>query len=163
MIDLANFHEAAPRRSVKAPSSQSLPSPVLAPAVLPPNPAEMPSTPAEPRNTNAEDANSRQGAAGNPDQEHLAGLADQVRDRIQAKLQYPDSARRRGISGIVHLDIILAPNGQAVAIQVRTSSGSSILDKDAVALAGSVLPVSMAPGQAGNTTVRINVNYFLPR
>ena len=167
MINLADFQESPPRRLNRPPIARNPTPPKVAPPDnLPLDSGNPPRSVAiSPNASNSGSATEpiNQDTPQIPTGDRLAGLADLVRSRIQSKLQYPDAARRRGVSGLVRLEIVLAPDGQAVEIRVRTSSGSAILDKAALALAGSVLPIPMAPGIAGNTSVLINVNYVLPR
>lgn len=45
---------------------------------------------------------------------------------------YPESARRRGIEGLVLLFVEVAADGRPKGVRIETSSGSSILDEAAV-------------------------------
>lgn len=44
---------------------------------------------------------------------------------------YPPAARRRGIEGKVVLDVLVSAEGQALAVEIARSSGSSLLDEAA--------------------------------
>jgi len=60
--------------------------------------------------------------------EYLARL----RQRIQESLHYPLPARRRGLSGTVHLDVIIQPDGAVGAVTVVGSSSHESLDEAAL-------------------------------
>jgi protein TonB len=55
-----------------------------------------------------------------------------LRRRIQESLAYPAAARRRGISGTVHLEILLEPSGVVSDVLVVRSSSHALLDDAAV-------------------------------
>jgi protein TonB len=55
-----------------------------------------------------------------------------LRQRIQQSVRYPASARRRGISGTVDLEILILPNGLVGGVQVVESSTHQILDEAAL-------------------------------
>ena len=55
-----------------------------------------------------------------------------LRQRIQDTLRYPMAARRRGLSGTVHLDIAVQPDGSIGAVNVVSSSSHEVLDRAAV-------------------------------
>jgi len=88
-------------------------------------------------------------------------LAALIRSRVEKSLNYPLAARRRGIQGSVQLALTLQANGSAREITVHTSSGSSILDRDAAALLASVLPVPVPADFPLTTSILITVMYQL--
>ncbi|HEY3187746.1 MAG TPA: energy transducer TonB, partial [Solirubrobacteraceae bacterium] len=55
-----------------------------------------------------------------------------IRQRIQEALQYPASARRRGLSGTVHLEIEVAASGVIARVAVVASSSHRLLDEAAL-------------------------------
>jgi protein TonB len=61
-----------------------------------------------------------------------------LRQRIQEVLRYPTVARRRGVTGTVHLEIAVEPDGAIAAVSVIASSSHEILDRAAVDAARSV-------------------------
>jgi len=61
-----------------------------------------------------------------------------LRQRLQEVLRYPPVARRRGITGTVHLEIAVEPDGAIAAVSVIASSSHEILDRAAVDAARSV-------------------------
>jgi protein TonB len=64
-----------------------------------------------------------------------------LRQRIQQVLRYPAMARKRGVTGTVHLDIAIEPDGAVGPVSVITSSSHEILDRAAVEAARSVARV----------------------
>ena len=68
---------------------------------------------------------------GGVDSDYAAYYA-RLRQRIQDVLRYPAAARRRGVTGTVHLEIAVEPNGAIGAVSVITSSSHDVLDRAAV-------------------------------
>ena len=93
----------------------------------------------------------------------LAVLASELRLRIQNGLVYPDAARRRNSWGTVTLEVVLDHHGKLIGLRVVHSSGSAILDKAALNLAASVLPLPMPETLMGDTAIQIRVEYTPPR
>ena len=61
-----------------------------------------------------------------------AGYISLLRRRVQEALTYPAAARRRGMSGTVHLDISVEPTGRIADVLVVRSSSHELLDAAAV-------------------------------
>jgi protein TonB len=59
---------------------------------------------------------------------YLTGL----RERVQAALRYPPVARRRGLSGTVHIELTIAPGGAIETVTLVRSSSHGVLDDAAV-------------------------------
>lgn len=76
-------------------------------------------------------------------------------ESIRKKLVYPARARRRGIEGLVELGITVDADGALRRVQVTRTSGSAILDTDALELLRSLFPSSSPPGVDFADTVRI--------
>jgi periplasmic protein TonB len=55
-----------------------------------------------------------------------------VRRRIQESLRYPVAARRRGLTGRVHVEITVEPSGRIAAASLVASSGHPLLDEAAL-------------------------------
>jgi protein TonB len=55
-----------------------------------------------------------------------------VRRRIQESLRYPMAARRRGLTGSVHVEITVEPSGRIGAVSLVTSSAHRLLDEAAL-------------------------------
>jgi TonB family protein len=60
---------------------------------------------------------------------------------MAAALVYPESARLRGLSGTVRIQLEVGADGRLISVKVGTSSGSALLDRAALALAKSVFPL----------------------
>ena len=71
------------------------------------------------------------GAGVGPGAEYGAYLG-RLRARVQQSLRYPLAARRRGLSGTVHVEIIIRPDGVISAVAVADSSAHAVLDDAAV-------------------------------
>lgn len=68
------------------------------------------------------------------------------RQRIQEGLEYPPAARRRGLGGMVQLEVELLPTGKVASVVVRSSSSHAILDQAAVDTVSQLPPVPFPPG-----------------
>jgi periplasmic protein TonB len=55
-----------------------------------------------------------------------------LRRRLHELLEYPPVARRRGVTGTVHLEIALEPTGQVSDVMVVRSSDHEVLDRAAL-------------------------------
>lgn len=73
---------------------------------------------------------------------YLAGL----RALIQDLVRYPHAARRRGISGTVHLELLITPEGVIHDVAVVRSSSHALLDQAAVESVRSVRPPPLPRG-----------------
>ena len=73
---------------------------------------------------------------------YLAGL----RQRIQEVLRYPLPARRRGVTGTVHVELLIAPDGRVTTATVVESSSHRLLDEAAVVAVRSVAPLPFPTG-----------------
>ena len=82
---------------------------------------------------------------GEPGSEYGGYLAH-VRRRIQESLQYPLAARRRGLKGTVHLEILIKPNGAISAVSVTSSSSHRLLDEAALEAVRGLAPQPFPSG-----------------
>ena len=82
---------------------------------------------------------------GEPGSEYGAYLAH-VRRRIQESLQYPLAARRRGLRGTVHLEILIKPDGGISAVSVTSSSSHQVLDEAALEAVRGLAPQPFPSG-----------------
>ena len=85
------------------------------------------------------------GTGGEPGSEYGGYLAG-VRRRIQESIQYPTSARRRGLKGTVNLEILIRADGAISAVSVAGSSSHSELDEAAVEAVRSLAPQPFPAG-----------------
>lgn len=68
-------------------------------------------------------------------------LLSSLRGRIEQKIRYPPLARANGWKGTVLLEIMLDGQGRLLGVEVRRTSGYTILDRAAASLVRSVTPV----------------------
>lgn len=85
------------------------------------------------------------GTGGEPGSEY-GGYLSAVRRRIQESIQYPTSARRRGIKGTVNLEILIRADGAISSVSVAGSSSHSELDEAAVEAVRSLAPQPFPAG-----------------
>jgi protein TonB len=67
--------------------------------------------------------------------------------------RYPESARSRGIQGVVEVEFTIDRGGRLVASRVTQSSGSSTLDAEALATLRRANPLPAPPVQAAEATL----------
>lgn len=82
---------------------------------------------------------------GKAQQRYLKEHFTYIRDLIVKRLSYPHVARRMGWSGRVVLAFVVAEDGSVRSIQVRESSGYSVLDNSAMETVKSVAPFPRPP------------------
>jgi periplasmic protein TonB len=85
------------------------------------------------------------GTGGEPGSEYGGYLAG-VRRRVQESIQYPTSARRRGLKGTVNLEILIRADGAISSVSVAGSSSHSELDDAAVEAVRSLSPQPFPAG-----------------
>jgi protein TonB len=68
-----------------------------------------------------------------------------LRRRVQEAMTYPAAARRRGLSGTVHLEIALDPSGEISDVTLARSSAHRLLDDTAVESVRSLRRVPFPP------------------
>ncbi|GEM_PF-4054873 len=56
-----------------------------------------------------------------------------IRNKIEQAKKYPPLARLRKIEGVVHVSFVIMPNGNLSEVKLLQSSGSPILDEEALA------------------------------
>jgi len=93
-------------------------------------------------------AGSGTGGTGAPGAEYGPYLT-RLRQRVQVSLRYPAAARRRGLQGIVALEIVIRPDGTLDAVVLADSSAHGLLDEAALEtvrrLAPEPFPAGVAP------------------
>jgi protein TonB len=91
-----------------------------------------------------------------------AWLGKSLWDRMNAHKHYPLMARRMGVEGRVVIEAVIDARGQIVSASIAKSSGSEILDDDAMALLKAATPLKLEHVRlAERTTVRIPMVYSL--
>lgn len=154
MIDLASFPAPA---KVLPKSRQAHKQPAPMPVHVAQSLGQS-VTQSDPSNSAATDSPETPVAKADP----LAVLVAELRKRIQEKLVYPEAARRRNAWGSVNLEVLITPGGQLVNLRILHGSGSAILDKAALKLMASVIPLPMPDGLLGNTAIQLKVDYTPP-
>jgi protein TonB len=80
-----------------------------------------------------------------------AGYLAQLRRRVQELVRYPLAARRRGLSGTVHVELVISQTGAVNRVSVVRSSAHPLLDDAAVesirALPPTPFPAGVPPRQ----------------
>ncbi|HEY3188885.1 MAG TPA: energy transducer TonB [Solirubrobacteraceae bacterium] len=79
-----------------------------------------------------------------------------LRQRIQHSVRYPPSARRRGISGTVNVEILILPNGVVGEVELLESSTHQVLDDAALDTIRS-LPRMPLPPELPARALRVRV------
>lgn len=79
-----------------------------------------------------------------------------IRRRILAARHYPEVARQAGIEGAALVGFEIGPDGGVLRLVLRRSSGSGILDEEALATIRRAAPFPVYPGE-----ILIPVNYAL--
>jgi protein TonB len=103
------------------------------------------------------------GEGGRGGGEYAAYLA-LVRRGIQESLRYPVAARRRGLTGSVHVEITVEPSGRIAAVSLVTSSSHALLDEAALEAVRSAPRVPFPPDVAPRALrVRLPVVFELVR
>jgi len=92
---------------------------------------------------------------GGPGAEYGAYLGG-LRQRIQQSLRYPLAARRRGLSGTVHVEIVIRPDGVIGGVAVADSSLHAILDDAAVDAIRRLAPAPF-PSDVQPRTLRVRL------
>ena len=86
-------------------------------------------------------------AGGAPGAEYGGYLAT-MRRRILEALRYPPPARSRGLTGTVHLEIFIKPDGAISTVSVTSSSSHPLLDEAALDAVRSLTPQPFPKGLA---------------
>ena len=79
-----------------------------------------------------------------------------IRRQVLAARHYPEAARRAGIEGTVLVGFEIGPDGGVFRLMLRRSSGSGLLDEEALATIRRAAPFPPYPGE-----LLIPVNYAL--
>lgn len=92
---------------------------------------------------------------GGPPAEYGPYLA-RLRQRIQEALEYPPAARRRGLTGTVHVEIVIRPDGAVGQVSVLHSSSHRILDEAALDAVRRLPPLPF-PAELPPRTLRVRL------
>lgn len=81
---------------------------------------------------------------------------DRLRHQIQASLRYPLAAQRRGLSGTVHMEVVILPTGAVGSVSLVRSSSHPILDEAALDTVRG-LPLLPFPPELPLRTLRVRL------
>lgn len=98
----------------------------------------------------------KSGMAGS-EKEAIARYQDIVRQRIERVKMYPLWAKKQGIEGSTLICFTISPDGTGQSVKVVRSSGSSILDEEAVATVKRANPFPPVPSKISRMLVRIEL------
>jgi protein TonB len=93
--------------------------------------------------------------------DHSAELVLRIDALVRERLIYPPLARRRNIEGVVKVTLLIDEYGRLDGRTLVQSSGSSILDRAAIALVEEIFPLSLAGGLEKPVHISIMVSYSL--
>jgi protein TonB len=86
------------------------------------------------------------------------GWAKKVAQLVSANYSYPRSAQLRGDEGSARVSITVAGNGKVVSVDLIKSTGSPILDREAVRIPMKVGTYPAPPGGA-NTKITVPITW----
>ncbi len=69
----------------------------------------------------------------------------QIQHRLQRAIRYPSLARAKGIEGVTIVVFSIQPEGQVIDLKIAQSSGSEILDEEALATVRRATPLPYYP------------------
>jgi protein TonB len=93
-----------------------------------------------------------------PDNHAMLRYQDMVKQKIEEARSYPLWAKKQGIEGVVFLNFIILPNGTSQDVKIIRSSGSGILDEEAVENVKRAAPFPSIPKGIGASFVRIEIS-----
>lgn len=93
-----------------------------------------------------------------PSSEAMLRYQDMVKQRIEEARRYPDWAKEQGVEGAVHLSFIILANGNGQKIKLIRSSGSKILDQEAIATIKSASPFPPLPEEVASSSIQTEVS-----
>jgi len=93
----------------------------------------------------------------NPDQEAMLRYQDMIKQRIEEARRYPSWAKRQGVEGAVYLRFTVSSDGLSQNVRVMRSSGSAILDQEAIATIVRAEPFPPIPDDIKMNSVQIDI------
>jgi protein TonB len=82
----------------------------------------------------------------------------EVRQRIEARKDYPAAARRHGLEGRVNIDFIIDPQGRLLTASVNKSSGYEELDQAAIKAVQRAAPYPVPPQAPLDGRVKLEIS-----
>ncbi len=89
----------------------------------------------------------------------FATYMESWRNKVEriGNLNYPEDARRRGLSGSLLLDVAIRPDGSVVSAKVLRSSGNALLDDAAVRIVHLAGPFAPLPPEIRRDTDELHI------
>ena len=94
----------------------------------------------------------------NPADEAMLRYQDMVKQRIEAAKRYPEWAKEQGLGGIAHLEFVILANGSGQEIKLIHSSGSEILDEEAITTIKRASPFPPLPKEIAKSFIQIEIS-----
>jgi len=94
----------------------------------------------------------------NPADEAMLRYQDMVKQRIEEVRRYPEWAKEQGIEGIAHLEFVILANGNGQEIKLIHSSGSKILDQEAIVTIKRASPFPPPPREIASSSIQMEVS-----
>ena len=93
-----------------------------------------------------------------PAREATLRYQDMVKQRIEEVRRYPPFARKHGIEGSACLGFVVLPDGLSRDIRLIRSSGSRLLDEEAIATIERANPFPPVPGEISDSAVQMELS-----
>ena len=94
----------------------------------------------------------------NPAQEAMLRYQDMVKQRIEEVRRYPLWAKSQGIEGTVYLSFVVLLDGSSQGIKIIRSSGSKVLDEEAIVTIKRANPFPLIPKEITTSFVQMEVS-----
>jgi len=94
----------------------------------------------------------------NPADEAMLRYQDMVKQRIEEVRRYPEWAKEQGIEGVAYLRFIVLANGNGQEIKLIHSSGSKILDQEAIDTIKRASPFPPFPKEIASSSIQMEVS-----
>lgn len=94
----------------------------------------------------------------NPVQEAMLRYQDMVKQGIEEVRRYPHWAKRQGIEGTVYINFTVLLDGASRDIRIIRTSGSTILDDEAIATIERANPFPPIPKEINSSSVQMEVS-----
>jgi protein TonB len=93
----------------------------------------------------------------NPEKEAMLRYQDIVKQRIEQERMYPLWAKKQGIEGVTRIYFTVLRNGAGQDVRITRSSGSGVLDEEALATVKRASPFPPVPEEIGGSSVGMEV------
>ncbi len=92
--------------------------------------------------------------------EAMLRYQDMVKQRIEEVRRYPEWAKEQRIEGVSHLKFVILANGNGREIKLVHSSGSKILDQEAMATIERASPFPPLPKEIASPSIQMEVSFI---